>query len=104
MSQICLPSSSPISRVYLPSSLPLEANDRVVAFSEILEREFRIMLKSSWNRGIPRRRGIRQGTKHRQTQVDAEDLLQAQIIGETAAIKTVEPALGRGKRVKISKK
>ena len=45
-----------------------------------------------------------QDTKRRQTQVDAGDLLQAQILGETAAIKTVEPALGRGKGVKISKK
>jgi hypothetical protein len=62
------------------------------------------MLKSSWNWGIPRRRGIRQGTKRWHTQVDAEDLLQAQILGDTAAIETVEPALGRGKRVNISKK
>jgi len=46
----------------------------------------------------------RQGTKRRQAQVDAEDLVQAQILGEIAAIQLVEPVLGRGKRVRISRK
>jgi hypothetical protein len=36
--------------------------------------------------------------------VDAEDIMQAQILGEIAAIQLVEPVLGRGKRVRISKK
>ena len=53
---------------------------------------------------IRRRRGPKQGIKRRRTQVDAEDLLQVQILGKIAAIETVEPALGRGKRVRISKK
>ena len=53
---------------------------------------------------LHRRRGPKQGTKRRQAQVDAEDLLQAQILGENVAIRPVEPVLGRGKRVKITKK
>jgi hypothetical protein len=53
---------------------------------------------------LHRQRGPRQGTKRRQAQVDAEDLLQAQILGENVAIRLVEPVLGRGKRVKITKK
>jgi hypothetical protein len=36
--------------------------------------------------------------------VDAEDLVQAEILGEIAAIQLVEPALGRGKGVRISRK
>jgi hypothetical protein len=50
MSQIRLPGSSPIGRVYLPSSLPPE--NGVCAFPESLELEFRIMLKGTRNRGI----------------------------------------------------
>jgi hypothetical protein len=58
---------------------------------------------------IPRRsfregRGPRQGTKRRQAHVNAEDLVQAQILGEIEAIQLVEPVLGRGKRVRISRK
>jgi hypothetical protein len=53
---------------------------------------------------ITRHQGPKQGIKRWQTQVDAEDLLQAQILGEIAAIETVELALGRGKRVRISRK
>jgi hypothetical protein len=53
---------------------------------------------------IRQRQGPKQGIKHRRTQVDAEDLLQVQILGEIAAIETVELALGRGKRVRISRK
>jgi hypothetical protein len=38
--------------------------------------------------------------------VDAEDLVQAQIMGEIEATQsqTAEPAMGRGKRVKTSRK
>jgi hypothetical protein len=45
MSQIRPPSSSLISRVYLPSSPPPE--NGVCAFPELLEQEFRIMLKGN---------------------------------------------------------
>jgi hypothetical protein len=45
------------------------------------------------------RRPTKQGTKRSQAQVNTEDLLQAQILGEMAA---VEPTLGRGKRVRIN--
>jgi hypothetical protein len=55
-------------------------------------------------RGFREGRSPRQGTKRRQAQVDAEDLVQAQILGEIAAIQLVEPVLGRGKRVRISRK
>jgi len=34
---------------------------------------------------LPRQRGPRQGTKRQRRQVDAEDLLQAQILGEIDA-------------------
>jgi hypothetical protein len=55
---------------------------------------------------LPRRRPARQGTKRRQAQVDAEDLLQAQILGEIEATQSEtiepEPVLRRGKRVKTS--
>jgi hypothetical protein len=54
--------------------------------------------------GFKEGRGLRQGTKQCQAQVDVEDLVQAQILGEIAAIQLVEPVLGRGKRVRISKK
>jgi hypothetical protein len=33
-----------------------------------------------------------------------EDLVQAQILGEIEAIQAIEPVMGRGKRVKVSKK
>ena len=49
-------------------------------------------------------RGPKQGTKRRQAQVDAKDLLQAQILSENVAIRPVEPVLGHRKRVKITKK
>ena len=58
---------------------------------------------------LPARRPARQSTKRR-AQVDAEDLLQAQILGEIEATRSqsqtteLEPAMGRGKRVKISRK
>ena len=53
---------------------------------------------------LPRRQPARQGTKQRQAQVDAEDLVQAQILGEIEATQSqaieLEPVLRRGKRVK----
>ena len=53
---------------------------------------------------LPRQRGPRQGTKQQRQQVDAEDLLQAQILGEIDATQSqtidLEPVLRRGKRVK----
>jgi hypothetical protein len=55
-------------------------------------------------RGFREGRGPKQGTKRRQAQVNAEDLVQAQIQGEIAAIQLVELVLGRGKRVRISRK
>jgi hypothetical protein len=55
-------------------------------------------------RGFREGRGPKQGTKRRQVQVNAEDLVQAQIQGEIAAIQLVEPVLGHGKRVRISRK
>jgi hypothetical protein len=36
--------------------------------------------------------------------VDAEDLAEAQILSEMEAIQAIEPVMGRGKRVKISRK
>jgi hypothetical protein len=53
---------------------------------------------------LPARRPARDSTKRRQAQVDVDDLVQAQILGEIDTIQSIEPALGRGKRVKISKK
>ena len=53
---------------------------------------------------LPRRLPARQGTKRRRTQVDVEDLVQAQILGEIEAIQAIEPVMGHGKRVKVSKK
>jgi hypothetical protein len=57
---------------------------------------------------IPRRGGLRQGTKRLREQVNAEDLVQAQILGEIEASQShiiePEPVLGRGKRVKRSTK
>jgi hypothetical protein len=53
---------------------------------------------------IPRRRGPKQGTKRGRRQMEVEDQVQAQILGEIEAIQLVEPVLGRGKRVRISKK
>jgi hypothetical protein len=50
---------------------------------------------------LPAQQTARRGTKRRITQVHTEDLLQAQIIGETAP---VAPELGRGKRVRISRR
>ena len=53
---------------------------------------------------MPRRRGPKQGTKRGRRQIEVEDQVQAQIIGKVEAIQLVEPVLGRGKRVRISKK
>jgi hypothetical protein len=53
---------------------------------------------------FPRRLPARQGTKRQHMQVDADAVdsaVDAQILGEIAA---VTPALGRGKRVRISRK
>jgi hypothetical protein len=50
---------------------------------------------------LPAQQTVRRGTKRRITQVHAEDILQAQILGETAP---VVAALGRGKRVRISRR
>jgi hypothetical protein len=33
-----------------------------------------------------------------------EDLVQDQILGEIEAIQAIEPVMGRGKRIKVSKK
>ena len=53
MSQIRLLGSSPIGRVYIPSSLLLQAQeDGIVPFPSSLELEFRIMLEGRRNRGI----------------------------------------------------
>ena len=65
-----------------------------------LALEVQVILRRSFREG----RGARQGTKRRQTHVNAEDLVQAQILGEIEAIQLVEPVLGRGKRVRISRK
>ena len=46
----------------------------------------------------------KRGTKRRRAEVDAEDAVGAQIMGEIEAIQASEPVLGRGKRVKISRK
>jgi hypothetical protein len=54
---------------------------------------------------LPPRRGPRQGTKRRQAQVvESDSGVEAQILCEIEAIQTVEPVLGRGKRVKRSTK
>jgi hypothetical protein len=53
---------------------------------------------------FPQRLTARQGTKRQHMQVDADAVdsaVDAQILGEIAA---VTPALGRSKRVKISRK
>ena len=53
---------------------------------------------------FPQRLPARRGTKRQHMQVDADAIdsaVDAQIIGEIAA---VTPALGRGKRVRISRK
>jgi hypothetical protein len=54
---------------------------------------------------LPLQRGPRQGTKRQQTQVvESDGAVEAQILGEIKAIQTTEPALGRGKRAKRSRK
>jgi hypothetical protein len=53
---------------------------------------------------FPQRLPARQGTKQHHMQVDADavdSIVDAQILGEIAAI---APALGRGKRARISRK
>ena len=53
MSQIRPEGSSPVGRVYMPSSPPPQASDNgVTAFPESLEVEFRLMLEGTRNRGI----------------------------------------------------
>jgi len=63
-----------------------------------LELEFSLLSPNLEVKVLLARR-LAQGTKQRQAQVDSKDLLQAQILGEIAAIK---PALGQGKQVRIS--
>jgi hypothetical protein len=59
---------------------------------------------------LPARRPARHGTKRQRAQVEAEDLLQAQILGEIEATRPQsqaiepEPVMGRRKRVKVSRK
>jgi hypothetical protein len=53
MSQIRLEGSSPVGRVYMPSSPPPQASDNgVTAFPESLELEFGLVLEGTRNRGI----------------------------------------------------
>jgi hypothetical protein len=55
ISQIRSTRSSPIGRVYIPSSLPLQASDNsVIAFPTLLalELEFRLILESTYNCSI----------------------------------------------------
>jgi hypothetical protein len=54
MSQVRLFGSSLVGRVYIPSSLPLQASkdDSIKAFLTSLEVEFCLMLKGTHNRGI----------------------------------------------------
>jgi hypothetical protein len=51
MSQVRPPGSSPVGRVYIPSSPPLQ-EDGIIAFPSALELEFRIMLEQTKNRSI----------------------------------------------------
>jgi hypothetical protein len=60
--------------------------------------EVQVIPRQSFRQG----RGPKQGTKRRRTQM--ENQVQAQILGEIEAIQLVEPVLGRGKRVRISRK
>jgi hypothetical protein len=54
---------------------------------------------------LPLWQGLRQSTKRRQAQVvELDSGVEAQILGEIEAIQTVEPVLGRGKRVNRSRK
>jgi len=59
---------------------------------------------------LPARRPARHGTKRQRAQVEAEDLLQAQILGEIEATRPQsqaiepEPVMGRRKRDKVSRK
>lgn len=53
MSQIRLEGSSLVGRVYMPSSLPLQASDNgVTVFPESLKVEFYLILKGTYNCGI----------------------------------------------------
>jgi hypothetical protein len=52
MSQIRPVGSSPVGRVYIPSSPPPQADAGVEAFPASLELEFRLMLEGTRNRGI----------------------------------------------------
>jgi hypothetical protein len=53
---------------------------------------------------FPIQQPAKRGAKQRQAEVDAEDAVDARIIGEIETIRASEPVLGRGKRVKISRK
>jgi hypothetical protein len=64
----------------------------------VLEPELPLLSPTPEVEVLPARRPT-QGNKRRRVQVDSEDLLQAQILGEMAA---TEPTLGQGKRVRIS--
>jgi hypothetical protein len=63
------------------------------------ESELSPLLPSPEVDALSARRLTKQGTKRSQAQVNTEDLLQAQILGEIAA---VGPTLGRGKRIRIN--
>jgi hypothetical protein len=65
----------------------------------VLEPELSPLSPSPEVEVLPAWRPTKQGTKRSQAQVNTEDLLQAQILGEIAA---VVPTLGRGKRVRIN--
>ena len=53
MSQVRSENSSPVGRVYIPSSPPPQASDNgVIAFPATLDLEFRLMLEQTRNRGI----------------------------------------------------
>jgi hypothetical protein len=52
MSQVRPVGSSPVGRVYIPSSPPPQADGGVEAFPASLELEFRLMLEGTRNRGI----------------------------------------------------
>jgi len=53
MSQIRLPGSSPVSKVYIPSSpLPQAAENSIIPFLSLLELEFRLMLEKTHNRSV----------------------------------------------------
>ena len=53
MSQIRLPGSSPVGRVYIPSSPPPQAAENgIIPFPLLLELKFRLMLEKTRNRSV----------------------------------------------------